>query len=496
MKQIILHKLIDYSKDFFYPDKKIQLIDLVNQTTYGRKKTLMVLKKLPFFALVLLIVSAVDSNRNLPSAAIYGAPLIFFFLFGAVFFLFPVSLISAELGTLSEKKGGIYHWVRLAFGEKFGVIAIWLQWAQAVSWFPTILTFIAGTGAYLIHPELMHSKIYMVSAITSVFWILTLVNLQGIRVSAKLNETFCLVGTLVPTVALIVLGIIWITKGEPLAISVSMSTIFPSFKELSQWTALVAIMTSFAGMELAGVHMRSIKNPRRSFPKAVMIASFVVLASMLFGALSIAIVLPTRDIHLAAGLMQVFAAFFHQFHLDSWIVVVTLMILVGSFGNLINWISAPALGLLHATEHGYLPAFFAKENKKGVASRILIAQAVVVTCLCLLFRFLPSVNAFYWFLMAISSSLYTIMYVMMFCAAIALKAKFPPNGFHVPFGNFGLIALCGIGLIGCIITIIVTFIPPPDIPIASPLKYAMMIFVGNLIFICPALFLLLKKKKV
>lgn len=456
----------------------------------------MAIKKLPFFALILLIVSAVDSNRNLPSAAIFGAPLIFFFMFGAVFFLFPVSLISAELGTLSQKKGGIYHWVRLAFGEKAGVVAIWLQWVQAVSWFPTILTFIAGTGAYLIRPALMYDKTYMVFAISIVFWVLTLVNLRGIRVSAKLNEIFCLIGTLIPTCALIILGIIWAVKREPFAISMTLSSITPSFTELGAWTALVAIMTSYSGMELAGVHMRSIENPRRTFPKAVIIASFVVLASMLLGALSIALVLPSNSIHLAGGLMQVFAAFFEKFHLQSWLIIVTLMILIGSFGNLINWILAPAKGLLHVSEHGYLPSFFAKENKSGVASRILVAQAILVTALCLLFLLLPSVSAFYWFLMAISSSLYMIMYIMMFFSAIRLRKKFPSNAFHVPGGDVGLISFCVLGLIGCIITLVVTFVPPPHIQIATPFKYAMMMLCGNLILIGPVFLLFLRKKKV
>ncbi|HSX14064.1 MAG TPA: APC family permease [Chlamydiales bacterium] len=455
----------------------------------------MVVKKLSFFALVLLIVSAVDSNRNLPSAAIFGAPLIFFFLFSALFFLFPVSLISAELGTLSERKGGIYHWVRLAFGEKAGVVAIWLQWVQAISWFPTILTFIAGTGAFLIQPELMSNKTYMVFSISIVFWALTLVNLRGIQISAKLNEIFCLIGTLIPTLALIVLGIIWISKGESVAISVSMQSIIPSFSELSPWTALVAIMTSFAGMELAGVHMRSIENPRKAFPRAVILSSFVVLASMMFGALAIALVLPAQSIHLAGGLMQVFAAFFKKFHLDAWIIVVSLMILVGSFGNLINWILAPAKGLLNASEHGYLPSFFAKVNKNGVASRILVIQAVLVTCLCSLFLLLPSVNAVYWFLMATSSSLYTIMYILMFFSAIRLRNTFPRNAFHVPGGNLGLFGICGIGLIGCIITLFVTFVPPPNIQIASPLKYAIMMLCANLFLIFPVFLLFLKKKK-
>ncbi|MBI3508186.1 MAG: amino acid permease, partial [Chlamydiia bacterium] len=86
------------------------------------------LKKISFFALTLLIISAVDSNRNLPAAAIFGSPLIFFFLFSAIFFLFPSSLVAAELSAAFPHKGGVYHWVRMAFGEKAGMCAIWMQW--------------------------------------------------------------------------------------------------------------------------------------------------------------------------------------------------------------------------------------------------------------------------------------------------------------------------------------------------------------------------------
>jgi amino acid transporter len=66
-------------------------------------------KKISFLALALLIISAVDSNRNLPAAAIFGSPLIFFFLFSALFFLFPSSLVSAELSAAFPEKGGIYQ---------------------------------------------------------------------------------------------------------------------------------------------------------------------------------------------------------------------------------------------------------------------------------------------------------------------------------------------------------------------------------------------------
>lgn len=451
--------------------------------------------KLSFFALVLLIISAVDSNRNLPSAAIFGSPLIFFFLFSAVFFLFPVSLISAELGSGSPRSAGVYHWVRLAFGEKIGMIAIWLQWTQAVAWYPTILSFLAGTGAFLFKPDLIYSKLYMFIAIAGIFWILTLVNLRGIKVSAQVNEFCCLMGTLLPMIILIVFAIIWLVMGKPLAITVNLPSIIPSLNSFSEWSILVAVMTSFAGMELAGVHLTSVENPRKFFPRAMMIASFVVLATMLFGSLAIALVLPASYIHLAGGLMQVFAAFFKEFHLDAWVFVISLMIVLGSLGNLVNWILSPAKGLLHASEYGYLPNYFAKVNKKGAASRILIAQAVLVTISCSLFLFLPSVNAFYWFLMALSSCIYMVMYVMMFFAAIKLRRAASPGVFQVPFGKFGFYLTCALGLIGTLITIVVGFVPPPGIPIASPLKYALMIACGNIILICPVFYLFYLKNK-
>src|SRR3989344_2861028 len=137
-------------------------------------------RKLSLLALTLLIISAVDSNRNLPAAAIFGSPLIFFFLFSAVFFLFPASLVSAELSAAFPEKGGIYHWVRAAFGEKTGMCAIWMQWINTMAWYPTILSFLAGTGAYLFNPALMENKGYMMISIATIFWGITLINLFGI----------------------------------------------------------------------------------------------------------------------------------------------------------------------------------------------------------------------------------------------------------------------------------------------------------------------------
>ncbi|MEO8401812.1 MAG: amino acid permease, partial [Gammaproteobacteria bacterium] len=113
-------------------------------------------------ALVLLITGAIDSIRNLPATSLFGSSLIFFFIFSAIIFLIPAALVSAELSSGNAEKGGIYHWTHSAFGEKFALLSVWLQWVNTMVWFPTILSFIAGTAIYFLDPGLAQSKLYLV----------------------------------------------------------------------------------------------------------------------------------------------------------------------------------------------------------------------------------------------------------------------------------------------------------------------------------------------
>lgn len=68
----------------------------------------------------MITVGSVDSIRNLPATALFGSQLIFYFVLGALFFLIPTALVSAELASGWAKQGGIYIWVKEAFGKKSG----------------------------------------------------------------------------------------------------------------------------------------------------------------------------------------------------------------------------------------------------------------------------------------------------------------------------------------------------------------------------------------
>jgi len=449
------------------------------------------------FTLVMLISGAIDSIRNLPASALFGSSLIFFFIFSAIVFLIPAALVSAAFASNSTEKSGIFYWVKQAFGEKWGFLAIWLQWINTMVWFPTILSFIAGTAAYLINPALVQNKLYLVIVITSVIWLLTLINLKGVQTSAKFAHFCALIGMVVPMLFIIALAVVWVILGKPMQVTFTHVDILPSLNHSENWISLTAIMTAFLGMELATVHVKEVNNPQKTFPRALGLSAILILFTMICGSLAIAIVLPKNNISLIDGVMQAFTNFFAVYHMQWVTPVITIMLLVGSLGNIISWVISPAKGLLHAAQLGYLPKFFTKENQHGVAANILILQAVLVSVICLAYLLMPSVNGSYWLLSALSTQLYMLMYVLMFAAAFYTfaKTKLKANAFVIPGGKFGHSLVCILGLIGCAITLIVGFIPPAGIDVGGLLHFEIVFSSGMLAMILPVLFFYMYKNK-
>lgn len=440
------------------------------------------------FTVVMLMTGAIDSIRNLPATALFGPSLIFFFIFSALVFLIPTALVSAELTAAWPKEKGIFDWVRMALGEKFAFIAVWLQWINTMVWYPTILSFIAGTAATLIDPSLAQNKIYLVGIILVTFWLLTFLSLKGIHVSAGFAKICTVIGMVIPMVFIIALAVIWVSIGKPLQVQFAWDKLIPNLHTTDNWISLTAIMASFLGMELAAVHVQEIKDPQKTFPKALCYSVAIILSTMILGALAIAVVLPANQINLVSGVTQAFGNFLAAYHLSWMLPVIVVMIIVGSVGGMVNWIISPAKGLLQAAKLGYLPEALQKENQHKAPANLLILQGILVSAVCAAFMLMPSVNGSYWLLTALSTQLYMLMYVLLFIAALVLRYKHPQQ--HRPFkishGLVGMWTVCLAGLIGCGITLLIGFFPPSGINVGSLLHYETIFTLGMIAMILPA----------
>lgn len=449
------------------------------------------MKKITLFSLIMLITGSIDSIRNLPVTALFGANLIFFFVVGAIIFLIPSALVSAQLSVLWPHQGGIYHWVRRAFGPHTAALAVWLQWINTMVWFPTILSFIAGTLAFLVNPSLVHNRLYLLSVVLGVFWLVTLINMRGLQQSAAFASLCAVVGLLIPFALIIILGFVWVLGGHPMQIQLGVRHWLPHFSHLGSWVSLTGVVTAFLGMELATVHLGQIKQADRLFPRALVISVVLVLLIMIFGALVIAVVIPSTSISLVAGVMQTFAVFLRAYHMAWLIALMALFILIGSLGGMVNWLISPARGLLHAAEDGFLPPSLGTLNKAGVATRILWLQGAVVTFICMSMLLMPTVNGAYWLLTDLSTQLYLGMYVLMFIAALVLSRRqhSPADLLKLSGGRIGLRFICLLGLIGCAISMWVGFIPPQHIQVGGARHFELMFISGLVLMVLPVLLL-------
>jgi amino acid transporter len=442
---------------------------------------------LTVFMLTMITVGSVDSIRNLPATALFGSQLIAFFILGALFFLIPTALVSAELASGWAQQGGIYIWVKEAFGKKMGFLAIWLQWIENVIWYPTILSFVAGTIGYLIDPALASNPYFLWFVIVSSFWGATFVNLRGMRSSGVFSSICTISGLLLPMSLIIGLGAAWILDGNPLHVQFDLPSILPHWQDRSMWVSLTAIILSFCGIEIATVHANDVENPQRAFPRALIYSVCIILSTLILGSLAIAVVLPHQDINLVAGIMQAFDAFFSRYQLTWMMPLIAVMLVMGGFGGVSNWIIAPTKGLLVAAQDGNLPLIFQRVNAQGAPVTMLVGQAMIVTILSSLFLFMPSVNGSYWLLTALAAQLYMLMYLMMFFAAIKLRQKAPDHlrGFRIPGGLMGMYIVAGIGIVGVTTTLIVSFMPPEDINVGSVTSYELTLIFGLLLMCSP-----------
>lgn len=448
-------------------------------------------KPLGVFSLAMMNVIAVDSLRSLPIAAQFGYALIFFYLLAALLFFIPTALVTAELATSWPSTGGAYIWIRTAFGVRWGWFAIWLQWVYNVVWYPTILSFVIAAFAYLIDPQLIQHKFYLLSTILMIWWLVTALSCLGLRVSSWLSSVGALVGTLIPMFFMIVLAIIWVKHSHPLAIHFSAYSFFPNLSNFNNVAFLTTIIFGLMGLEMSAVHAGDVHHPQKDFPRALFWSSSLILISLILGSLAIALIVPANQLSILSGLTEAYVAFFNSYHLPFFIPIIISLIIIGSLCSISTWVIGPTRGLLIATFESQIRDLdrLLKVNSYGAPVNLLIFQGVLVSVLTSLFILLPSINETYWLLSVMTAQLAVLFYFFLFITALRLRYKEPSRSrsYHIPGGQWGIWIVCMAGLVGCLITFILGFFPPSGIEVQNLLKFDLILLGGLFLFCLPPL---------
>ena len=459
--------------------------------------------KLGVFTLAIMNVTAVVSLRGLPAEAEYGLSSAFYYLFAAIVFLIPTSLVAAELAAMfKDKQGGVFRWVGEAFGKKWGFLAIWLQWIQNTIWYPTVLTFgavaIAFTGMGQAHDmALASNRIYSLVVVLVIYWLATFISLKGMGWVGKIAKIGGLVGTIIPAALLVVLGIVYLATGGVSQMDFH-GSFFPDLTNFNNLVLASGIFLFYAGMEMGGVYVTDMDNPGKNYPKAIFMGAIITVVIFVLGTFALGVIIPQKDINLTQSLLIGFDKYFAFFR-ASWLSpVIAVALAFGVLASVLTWVSGPSKGIFAVGKAGYLPPFFQKANENGVQKNILFIQGAIVTLLSLLFVVMPSVQSFYQILSQLTVVLYLIMYLIMFASAIRLRYNMKDSERPYRIGKKGnalIWIISGLGFCGSLLAFVLSFIPPSQISTGSNAVWYSVLVIGCIVMVGIPLLIYSKRKE-
>ena len=458
--------------------------------------------KLGIFTLAIMNVTAVVSLRGIPAEAEYGVSSAFYYLFAAIVFLIPTSMVAAEMAAMfQDKQGGVFRWVGEAYGKKWGFLAIWLQWIQNAIWYPTVLTFGAVSIAFIgmnqsADMALASNRIYTLVVVLGIYWLATWISLKGMGWVGKVAKAGGLAGTIIPAALLVILGIVYLATGGESQMDFN-GKFFPDLNNLDNLVLASSIFLFYAGMEMSGIHVKEMDNPAKNYPKAIFMGAAITVLIFILGTFSLGAIIPQKEINLTQSLLIGFDRYFSYIH-ASWLSpIMAIALSFGVLAGVLTWVAGPSKGIFAVGKAGYLPPFFQKTNKIGVQKNILMVQGVIVTLLGLLFVVMPSVQSFYQILSQLSVLLYLIMYLLMFSGAIRLRyiMKDAPRPFKIGTkGNGMMWIIAGLGFAGSLLAFVLSFIPPAQINTGSNAVW-FSVLIGGCFVVVAAPFIIYANRK-
>jgi len=265
-------------------------------------------RALGVFPLAMLSVAYIASLSGTPALAEYGYTSLFFYALAIVLLLIPTALVAAELATGWPRTGGVYAWASVAFGERGGFTTVWLQWMAGVIALPAIMSVISANASYVFNPALASNPVFLFGVIVVAIWLMTAVAMLGVRESASVTNAAVVMGIVIPGLALGILGLVYFLQGKPSQITFESSELVPDLGNIQTLVLASSAFLVFAGAEQSAAHAGDVARPGRDYPRAILLATGVVLVLIVPATLAIAIVVPSKELSLIGGLSQAFAS--------------------------------------------------------------------------------------------------------------------------------------------------------------------------------------------
>jgi amino acid transporter len=430
----------------------------------GFKKVLKGLDMTLFTVCAILVMDTLA-----PSAAI-GPSSISWWLITLVLFFIPYGLITAELGTTYPEQGGLYIWVKKAFGEKWAARTTWLYWINVALWMPSVYILFAGMFAQLFFPDM---SLWLQIGIGIVMtWITVWIGCIKMDTGKWIPN----IGAIIKALIMVVIGVgAFIYAGKNgVANDLSFQSILP------EWGAglafLPVIVYNFMGFELMSGASGEMKNPGKDIPRAIIIAGALIAVFYVLGTLGILMAVPLEQLGLISGIIDTLRVILGTTGIGNVIVIALGVAALYSFlANMVTWTMGANRTAAEAAKENELPAIFGREHKTyKTPVGAFIITGIVSTAVMVIYGFMAgSAEDLFWTLFAFSSIVFLLPYLMLFPAFLKLR-KIDANverPYRVPGGKVAaviMVILCMLFIIQAVVFFIWVPGEPIDWAFAAP----------------------------
>lgn len=442
------------------------------------------LHTLSFFGFSAITASMVMTVYEYPTFASSGMNLVFFLVVGGVLWFLPVAMCAAEMATVDGwQSGGIYAWVGNTFGRRWGFAALFYQWFQITVGFVTMSFFVLAALSYVVGwSALYDNPLVMFVGVAVIVWLLTLTQLGGTKLTARISKIGFVGGIVVPVLMLMGGLVAYFATGGVSALAFDPSKIVPDFSNVDTLVIFASFVLAYMGVEASASHVNELHNPKRDYPLAMIILCAMAILFDAIGGMAVATALSasTLDGNMSYGVIEAFRVIFETHFGMGWLVyVVAVLLALGVLAEISAWIVGPSRALLETAREGIIPASFARTNKHGVSVKTVVIQAAIVTfwdavlCGSMALSGGSSSSVAYLTAIGLTVVIYLVGYVLFFLGYLdlAFTKRDLARSFQIPGGVPVKAVVALVGLFVTAATLVISFFPLSELSAEANVVY-------------------------
>ena len=414
------------------------------------------IKALGLWDVVLMNIVAVVGMRWIARGARTGPASVTLWILAWIAFFVPLALAVSALARKYPDQGGIYAWVRRAFGGGHGFICGWCLWVNNLFYFPSVLLFGAANFAAIGGERwqaMGGSRWYSVLFVLAGIWIAAGINILGLRWGKWLQNAGSL-GVWIPAGLLIGCAAIALSRFGS-ATPFTPETMVPRGDVLETVALWSAMCFAFSGFEISSLVGQEIKDPQRTIPRGVFIAGAVTTLVYIAGSASVLVAVPVESLKEMSGITDAVQLVAGSVGLTGLGILTGALLTLGAFATTTSWTAGAARVPFAAGVDSVMPRAFARLHPRYQTPHVaLVVQSVAASAIFLASVFITvagrstSIQEAYDILVNLTILIYFVPYLYLFAAQARLLPDAPKWA-------------VGLGLTATAVSLALTFVPPP-----------------------------------